>query len=360
VTEAERIIEYSFKKLLADFAWLRPVQGVLRKWLIRKARLFYRLFHEKFQNEATDLIVLWSGLALPLAAAAQAARAIGIKTLFCENGYLPGTIVMDPDGVNAVNSLMDKEREFYEAVVVDAGQWTALLESRLTQRPLKRKKAAARESIVADTERKYCLSERFFFLPLQVFDDSQILLYSPRFPDMRSLIRYCAGEVGEFNRTHQTDYGLVIKEHPSDCGRINYHTIQRELPGITFVRALSSQELIDRSTAVITVNSTVGIEGLLMMKPVITLGETFYNVPGLVYHVGIDQPLAEKIAEALTKKVDKELVHKFLYYLWNNYLIQFNRNTLEPTRPLAAVNRIMQVFSNTNYQNNHYDQGIKD
>ena len=58
-----------------------------------------RSFRETLSDASPSiLLVVWGGFQLPVAAALAAAREAGIATLFCENGYLPKTIVMDPRG----------------------------------------------------------------------------------------------------------------------------------------------------------------------------------------------------------------------------------------------------------------------
>ena len=40
------------------------------------------------------------------------------------------------------------------------------------------------------------------------------------------------------------------------------------------------KEVLKKAELVITLNSTVGIEALLYGKPVLTLGDAFYNIKG--------------------------------------------------------------------------------
>ena len=159
--------------------------------------------------------------------------------------FLPGMLlVMDPKGINAGNSLMGETAAFYHAVPVSENEQQGLFNTALVARPLKQGKAAA-ENIV--------LPEHFVFLPLQVHDDSQILLYSPRFPDMPSVIRFCVEGVDAYNRKTGAKLNLVVKEHPSDHGRVDYSDIYRAFPNVIFTKLMKTQELIEKCAAVITV-----------------------------------------------------------------------------------------------------------
>ncbi len=190
------------------------------------------------------------------------------------------------------------------------------------------------------------LPDQYIFLPLQVHDDSQILIHSPRFKDMISLVEFCADAVSQLNRKQKTNYKLVVKEHPSDYRRIDYSQLRTKYQDVLFANFNNTAELIKNSIAVITVNSTVGIESLLYYKPVVTLGNAFYNIPGVVYPLGKAENLSDVLATvAANPSVDKELINGFLYYLRYEYLVAIDRKNLEKTDPEEAVERILKAVN---------------
>ena len=330
------VIALDYKKYVVNrTAVLSPLDGTV-EWLWRiVAATYVDLFAKRFRKRPIDLLVVWGGFQLPVAAALPAAREKGIRTLFCENGYLPKTIVMDLNGINAGNSLMGKPAEFYRAVAMEDARRKSLFDMPLVARPLK-SGSAANENIV--------LPERFVFLPLQVHDDSQILLYSPHFPDMPSVVRFCAEGIEAYNRRNAGQLRLVVKEHPSDHGRIDYSDAYRAFPDVVFTKLMNTQQLIEKSAAVVTVNSTVGIEAMLKLKPVITLGDAFYAVSGLMRPCGSDDDLAAILEQALEKPVDRDLVEHFLYFLRYDYLVPLDRNDLTSSDPAPAVAKIMKAL----------------
>ena len=333
---SDSIITLDYQKYLAHRApSLGAFDRLIEALWTRVAAINYRYFRQRFARRKIDLLVVWGGFQLPVGAALAAARDAGVKTLFCENGYLPKTIVMDPKGINAGNSLMGKPSEFYSAIDVPEDQRASLFGTALVTRPLKGGGNAS-ETVV--------LPGRFVFLPLQVHDDSQILLYSPHFRDMPSVIRFCAQGIETYNRRHGTQLKLVVKEHPSDHGRIDYAPAYREFPDVVFTKLTSTQELIERCAAVVTVNSTVGIEALLQLKPVVTLGEAFYAVPGLVRSCNADGDLAEELQDAFEALPERHLTERFLYFLRYDYLVPMDRNNLSASDPTPATAKIAEAL----------------
>ena len=92
------------------------------------------------------------------------------------------------------------------------------------------------------------------------------------------------------------DINFVIKEHPSYrrsvIGKVTPHA------NIHFANGHPTPELIANADAVVTLNSTVGIEALVLEKKVITLGLAAYNIEGLVLH-SIDPDMFEKSLTAI-------------------------------------------------------------
>lgn len=331
-------VRFARRKFRARHPGLSAPLTALVSWFQdAKARACYNWFRRHLAD--CDLVVLWNGALLPSATAAAAARGHGIATLFCENGYLPQTVVMDPCGVNALNALAGKPADFYRAVRPEADGLAALFAALPQPRALN-----ARSGAKPPAPEDFALPEHYVFLPLQVHDDSQILLHSPRFSDMPAVVDFCARGVAAFNAAHGGNLKLVIKEHPSDYGRIDYAKLRARHPDLAFTRTSDTRELIAKAQAVITVNSTVGIEALLYLKPVVTLGDAFYNVPGLVYPCGGDEGLETALTEILNRPVDRDLVEKFLYHLRYDYLVAIDRRNLAEADPAPAVARLLAAL----------------
>jgi capsular polysaccharide export protein len=162
---------------------------------------------------------------------------------------------------------------------------------------------------------------------------------------MHELVDQVYSALEKYNHKYNQDHWLVIKEHPSDFGRINYNGLKKKYKNkkVIFTTTLPSSELIESSRAVITINSTVGIEALLKGKPVITLGEAFYNVEGLVHHCIDLSRLQDDMWNAVSEKMNSGLVDKFLYYLRYQYLVEIDKKNLTKENIVPVLNKISEV-----------------
>jgi len=128
-------------------------------------------------------------------------------------------------------------------------------------------------------------ARRWFLLPLQVANDSQIVHHS-RFGDMPTAIREV---VASFARHADAGDWLVVKHHPMDRAYTDYSDLVAQLARehglgerLLYVHDLHMPTLLDHCRGVVTVNSTTGLQALRHNVPVCALGECFYAMPGLV------------------------------------------------------------------------------
>jgi len=285
------------------------------------------------------LPVVRNGFYIEAASCVRVAQALGIKTIFMENGYFPQTLVMDEKGVNADNSLAGKGPQFYQKVEVDQEKLVRLYNTKLLQ-------VKSRKSFLGKEVIEY--PKNFFFLPFQVLTDTQVLLNSPYISNMYELVDVVYNALERFNYINEEDFWLVVKEHP--CGRIDYSDLKKKYQNkkVIFTITPPCSSLIELSKAVITINSTVAIESLLKRKAVITLGRDYYNVEGLVHHCNDLSRLHEYMGKALSEKVNNELLDKFLYYLRYEYLVETDKEnpTKENIKPvLDRLNELLNSIS---------------
>ncbi|AKJ26836.1 capsule biosynthesis protein [Caldimonas brevitalea] len=156
------------------------------------------------------------------------------------------------------------------------------------------------------------MSKRWFLLPLQVHNDSQIVHHS-RYPCMDEVIEEV---VASFAAHADPEHLLVIKHHPMDRAYRDYTEVIRVAARacdvahrVLYVHDLHLPTLLKHARGVITVNSTTGLQSLFHRTPVTTLGDCFYAIEGLV-HMG---PLNHFWREP--GQVDEELFRRFRHYL---------------------------------------------
>lgn len=127
--------------------------------------------------------------------------------------------------------------------------------------------------------------KRFFLVPLQVETDSQVQrhsCYEAMPPFMEEVVRSFA------QHASRRDW-LVFKHHPLDRPYNDFSAEIRQLARryglgkrLRYVHDLHLPSLLKQAQGVVTINSTTGLQALFHGTPVCTLGDAFYNVPGLV------------------------------------------------------------------------------
>lgn len=257
-----------------------------------------------------SLVVVWNGLKGRSLTLAEAARSLGIPCAFMENGLLPGTTVCDGVGVNALNS-MPRSPSFYRQLApLPVPEPTQLV--------------PRANSIVRRTSGRKNLPQRYIFIPFQVDSDTQIVLFSHWLADMRALFDAILELSGQFPQ-----YQFAFKEHPSS--KRDYRDLHDLLPPERgfFANEYATQELIEKAEAVITINSTVGIEALLFGKKVVVLGQAFYAIPDLTLAAGSLQELKTALSSLTHFNPDEQLRRNFLGYLKSSYLIEGDRRSAD-------------------------------
>jgi capsular polysaccharide export protein len=135
-----------------------------------------------------------------------------------------------------------------------------------------------------------------FLFPLQVHDDAQMVQHS-KFESVEEVIQLV---VTSFHKHIQinsyTNPILLIKHHPMDRGHKNYSRYIKRLSEtlgledcVYYLHDLDLDSIAPNLTGCITVNSTYGLKALCQGVPVINLGASFYNKPGITYQKSLDE-----------------------------------------------------------------------
>ncbi len=134
-------------------------------------------------------------------------------------------------------------------------------------------------------------SGRYYLVPLQVFNDSQVRVHAS-FRDVPAFIDHV---LRSFARHAPGDTVLVFKHHPLDRGHTDYGSLIDRLTRMEGlqgrVRYLHDQHLptlLAHARGVVVINSTVGLSALHHGKPTITCGNALYDLPGLTFQGPLD------------------------------------------------------------------------
>lgn len=268
----------------------------------------YLKFKHYLESNSIKCICIWNGHRLPEMAVKSAAESLGVKVAFFENGLLPNSTTMDFSGVNAISSIPRDSKFYLDAYLkLHADELNTDPERLVIREGHKKRRDLNFES--------FNFESNYIFVPFQVGYDSQVIINSPYVNSMEQFFQLLLEIVESIS---DKEVAFVIKEHPSDARSYpEYHSAH---PRIKFVNE-NTEELILNSKAVITLNSSVGMEALTLKKKVIVLGNACFEMPGLTLkaHSAID--LISVIDSLGDWNLDEQLRLSYLYFLRQEYLL---------------------------------------
>lgn len=320
----------------------------------RDTRENYDIFITNFLIEKKiDKIFLFGDCRFYQRVSIQVARTLGIEVFVFEEGYIrPHYITMEKYGVNDFSHI-SRDAEFYKKVKILSEQepkdteyspfkmvassalyylvsnifhfrypnyihhrdFSAIKEAFYGVRSLFRK------LIYPFYEKKYLeiikneLSNNYFFVALQTYNDFQVLEHS----GYKSIEKFIIEVLESFSK-NTLETWLVFKHHPVDRGRKNYKKFiidQARHFGIEDrVLVLYDTHLptcLKNAKGTVTINSTVGLSALYHETPVITLGNAIYDIEGLTCKdIKLDDFWHKQQAP------DMELLEKYRSYIIEN------------------------------------------
>jgi capsular polysaccharide export protein len=227
----------------------------------------YNWARRYFTRHPDRVAVAWNGLTGGRKVFLDAARDAGAPVLHAELAPLPSRITLDPAGVNAESSI-PRDPAVFRAL---SGQGWREMGRDLTARASRRADVGQGASTLPETP--------FLFCPLQVPDDSQVRLFAGWCGDYAGFLAALTQAVGHLPE----GWHLRLKEHPS--ARVSLRDALAPL--LSTGRALLDNETdsfaqLAASRGVVTLNSSMGLQAFFHDKPVVTIGEAFYALPGLV------------------------------------------------------------------------------
>jgi len=285
---------------------LRPLLLWLRRIQIRK-------MHARLSALLDDLdpgvIVVWNGRKFQ-DHVLHAVNERGIPVVYFENGVLPASTTVDTSGINADSSI-PRTVSFYSSRPEEHFTLHAASDRQARKRLVKKEFQAIFPKDVARGMN--------ILLPFQKERDTQILDHSPWIRSMPQLYSVASQAI---RTAGLGEYHLWLREHPSAA--TNYPSICSQVAkasDCSFANGARLADWLAKMDLVITINSSVGMEALLMGKKVITLGLAFYNIPGLVEYADSPEALTQAIQRVMTNPVDERLRQSFLSFLVNHYVV---------------------------------------
>lgn len=160
-------------------------------------------------------------------------------------------------------------------------------------------------------------SKKLIYFPFHVQIDYALTVRSPQYFDQLKL-------VDEICKIIPRDTLLVAKEHPASIGGFSPEKVSRLIDNNTNFRLLhpsnNTFDVLKYSRLVITINSKSGAEAVMMGKPVIALGDSFYSDSGMVTYIKNRSDLKPTIDKLLVQEEPQiqQKIEKFFTTVWNN------------------------------------------
>lgn len=170
-------------------------------------------------------------------------------------------------------------------------------------------------------------SKRFYLVPLQVFNDTQVAEHS-RYESIEFFIEE---SIRSFAANAPADTLLVFKHHPMDRGYRDYSSLIRRLSvfcktgdRVLYIHDQHLPSLLDHARGVVVINSTVGLSAIHHGTPVKPCGRAIYDIPGLTWQGALD----EFWSNGAGVRPDRKLYRRFLGALTNQ--TQINGSFYKP------------------------------
>ncbi len=235
-----------------------------------------------------DVCICWNGVRGHRRLFMDVAQDLGMIHLYMEEAPIPGRITCDLAGVNFENSL-PRRMDFYRAWQSFSGvapqAWRALSNDLVARQTVHPYTAQERRDISGEG--------KYIFCPLQVPTDSQVVSFGGRLKSMQAYVAELCDAANALPR----GWHLRIKEHPSS--KITFQDIIAKHAGekLKLDNKTDTFLQVKHAQSVLTLNSSVGIQSFYFDKPVMTLGQAFWDFGGLAEHL----PTGEALREALSK-----------------------------------------------------------
>ena len=286
-----------------------------------------------------DALFIYNGFWPEQKCLIEAAKILGKKIIFFEVGPFQNTISMDHVGLNYSSSI-PRQISFYQNWAQKNPE-LVLNSKNFDKAP----KLGGRESAHYEFLQKNTLdlSEKYIFLPLQVFCDTQILFHATWIKNIEHLVEI-AHQAAQYL---PEGWRVITKEHPESFRR--YQTHAMETDRFLFANGNPTPDLIKNASLIITINSSVGLEAMLFDKPVVTLGQAFYAFDGLTQQCNSAEDLFEIFKNPEQISFNREDRRAFLAWLANDYYLDgsfYTKTFSMNDKNKRLISQILQAKSN--------------
>lgn len=174
------------------------------------------------------------------------------------------------------------------------------------------------------------------FVPLHCDWDAQMIRFSPFFGRNQDFLQFVIDNV-------PSDCTVVVKKHPKSHDGLIGKTDPvvnrfKSNPRVVFTDA-NIHDIFDTVSAVVTLNSSVGLEAIIHGLPVVVLGRAFYaHIPEVTYPAVSLDHAKELLGSVLDLTAHQSWSLVAIDYFWDKYLVPIHPAGLFEGRVRTLVN----------------------
>lgn len=317
----------------------------------------------RIAKTAPDFMVGWNGNGPHFIFLMKVAAKISNLPIFhVERGLLPDTLVFDPQGVNFKSYISGS---FLPLITND--------ERAIARKYIEQFSTQGKTIVGADADNSLSREDvlkhiglaptsRYIFFPMQIEGDSNIILNSPIYKKMVEVIEDLK------HTSRRTGIKVVCRPHPEN--KITLSELKARFPSITFDNSLHLHTMLKHSVANIIINSTVGLESILLQRPTIALGHSVYSGKGITLDAFHKEHIEKAVKKIVSGQIDNDTISlrtdALVHQLFSASLIRLdnieankgviesallkngvivNNNMAEP-KPAQLASRYMQHYKN--------------
>ena len=314
---------------ISDFADLSLHDAGTRGWPLSEEMLSLEsIYYQRLRGIAIkargllcsiepDLVVVPQGAESVSRAIAIETAAMNIPFLISESSFFPGFVNLDVGAQHFFRGLSRIDRELPGKMRIPLSSLEAKRISAFVEDwSLRNVSKYEQKSAPSELEKIHACAatneRHIVFLPGQVPFDANVLPGLRSYATLRELYAAAINVLGD-------DWQVAIKVHPKD--KSGSSRALAAFPNALVLEDISIHDLIPLCDGVLVHSSNVGLEALILSKPVVVLGSPFYSGLGLTTDVETMTELPTKLRSAFAGSPDKELVHRLLHFLLDDHLI---------------------------------------
>ena len=300
----QEIIEDSLK-----YSESSKVLGFLDKLSMKL--LYAHLFRLYSQEPENTVVIIWNGLKTVSYIAKQAALNAKVKhILYTELAPFKNRFTIDPQGVNYNNSL-PRSADYYIEWFKEKQSKAAVIQQVKSQIQQRKPSGQYKATI---TSNEYSVDSPFIFVPLQVPKDTQLDVFGNTVKSNKDTVKLIQNAIEHL----PSSWHVRIKQHPSSIDNKEIDETSLD-PRIVMDNQTDTFEQLNKSKAVLTVNSSVGLEAFFFNKPVAVIGQAFWSFDELTYSAETQDKMNAFFQKVDTLNFDKIGREAFLTYLLTEY-----------------------------------------